>query len=134
MHQQKIIQTYIKVKDCITKPNDLLIHYIKKEQTMKMLLRAVMPLEPFNSMVHKGTVGKNLEKIMGDLKPESVYFTLTDGERTALMVVNINKPSDYVKYAEPFFLLFDAECSFDILMSADELKTSGIEEIGKKYA
>lgn len=101
---------------------------------MKMLLRVTMPNEPFNSMVKKGTVGKNLEKILGDLKPEAVYFTLTDGERSALMVVNINKPGDYVKYAEPFFLQFDAEIKYDIAMSPEELKASGIEEIGKKYA
>lgn len=100
---------------------------------MKMLLRVVMPLEPFNSMVKKGTVGKNLEKIMGDLKPEAAYFTLTDGQRTLLMAININKPSDYVKYAEPFFLQFDAECSYDIVLTPDELKSSGIEEMGKKY-
>ena len=92
-----------------------------------------MPNEPFNSLVKKGTVGKILEKILGELKPEAAYFTLEGGERCALMVVNINKPGDYVKYAEPFFLQFDAEIKYDILMSPEELKNSGIEEIGKKY-
>jgi hypothetical protein len=101
---------------------------------MKMLLRVVMPIEPFNAMTKKGTVGKVLGKILEDLKPEAAYFTLTDGERTLLAVININKPGDYVKYAEPFFLQFDAECSFDIILTPEELKTSGIEEIGKKYA
>jgi len=101
---------------------------------MKMLLRITMPNEPFNSLIKKGTVGKILEKILGELKPEAAYFTLDGGERSALMVVNINKPGDYVKYAEPFFLQFDAEIKYDILMSPEELKNSGIEEIGKKYA
>ena len=101
---------------------------------MKMLLKVILPVGPFNSMVKKGTVGKALEKILGDIKPEAVYFSLADGKRCALLVININKPGDYVKYAEPFFLQFDAECSFDILLTPDELKNSGIEEIGKKYA
>jgi len=92
-----------------------------------------MPNEPFNSLIKKGTVGKILEKILGELKPEAAYFTLEGGERSALMVVNINKASDYVKYAEPFFLQFDAEIKYDIVMSPEELKNSGIEEIGKKY-
>jgi hypothetical protein len=100
---------------------------------MKMLLRITMPNEPFNSLIKKGTVGKILEKILGELKPEAAYFTLEGGERSALMVVNINKASDYVKYAEPFFLQFDAEIKYDIVMSPEELKNSGIEEIGKKY-
>jgi hypothetical protein len=101
---------------------------------MKMLLRVTMPIEPFNSMVKKGTVGKTIGKILEDLKPEATYFTLTDGERSVLLVINVNKPSDYVKYAEPFFLQFDAECNFDIILTPEELKNSGIEEIGKKYA
>jgi hypothetical protein len=100
---------------------------------MKMLLRITMPNEPFNSMIKKGTIGKTLEKIMADIKPEAAYFTLDDGERSALMVVNINKPTEYVKYAEPFFLEFDASIKYDIVMSPEELKNAGIEEIGKKY-
>ena len=100
---------------------------------MKMLLRVIMPHEPFNSMVKKGTVGKNLGMIMEDLKPEAAYFTLADGKRSALLVININKPGDYVKYAEPFFLQFNAEIKYDIIMSPDELKAAGLEEIGKKY-
>lgn len=100
---------------------------------MKMLLRIVMPIEPFNSMIKKGTIGKNLGKILEEIKPEAAYFSLNDGKRSALLVVNVNKPSDYVKYAEPFFLEFNAEISFDIVITPEELKNSGIEEMGKKY-
>jgi hypothetical protein len=100
---------------------------------MKMLLRIIMPNEPFNTLIRKGTIGKTLEKILGDLKPEAAYFTLEDGERSVLMVININKPGDYVKYAEPFFLQFNAHIKYEIVMSPDELKNAGIEEIGKKY-
>jgi hypothetical protein len=100
---------------------------------MKMLLKVVMPIEPFNSMIKKGTIGKNLGKIMEEIKPEAAYFSLKDGKRTGIFVVNISKAGDYVKYAEPFFLQFDAECSFDIVISPEELQTSGIEEMGKKY-
>jgi len=100
---------------------------------MKMLLRIIMPNEPFNTLIKKGTVGKVLEKILSDLKPEAAYFTLENGERSALLVININRPGDYVKYAEPFFLEFNARINYEIIMSPEELKNSGIEEIGKKY-
>ena len=100
---------------------------------MKMLLRVTMPNEPFNSMIKKGTIGNVLDKIMSDLKPEVAYFTLDDGERSALLVVNINKPGEYVKYAEPFFLEFDASVKYEIAMTPEELKSSGVEAIGKKY-
>ena len=101
---------------------------------MKMLLRITMPNEPFNSMIKKGIIGNILDKIMSDLKPEAAYFTLDNGERSALLVVNINKPGDYVKYGEPFFLEFDASIKYEIAMSPEELKSAGIEAIGKKYA
>ena len=101
---------------------------------MKMLLRVVMPHEPFNSLVKKGTVGKILGKMLEELKPEAAYFSLEDGKRSATIVININKPGDYVKYAEPFFLQFNADIKYDILMTPDELKAAGLEEIGKKYA
>jgi hypothetical protein len=101
---------------------------------MKMLLKVVFPTEPFNSFVKKGTAGKTLEKIMGELKPQEAHFTLSDGKRCLLMVININNPGDYVKYAEPFFLQFNAGIKYEITMSPEELKAAGLEELGKKYA
>ena len=99
-----------------------------------MLLKVVLPTEPFNALVKKGTVGKLLGKAMEELKPEEAHFTLSDGKRCLLMVVNVNKPADYVKYAEPFFLQFNAQIKYDITISPEELNASGLEEIGKKYA
>jgi hypothetical protein len=100
---------------------------------MKMLLRVTMPNDQFNSMIKKGTIGNTLEKILGDLKPEAAYFTLEDGERSVLLVVNINKPNEYVRYAEPFFLEFNARIKYEIAMKPEELKSAGVEAIGKKY-
>lgn len=62
-----------------------------------------MQHEPFNSLTKQGTVGKLLGKIMDDIKPDAAYFSLEDGKRSAMMVININKPGNYVRYAEPFF-------------------------------
>ena len=101
---------------------------------MKMLLRITMPNEPFNSFIKKGTLGNVLDKIMTDLKPEAAYFTLEDGERSVLLIVNINKPGEYIKYAEPFFLEFNASIKYEIAMSLEELKGARVEAIGKKYA
>jgi hypothetical protein len=101
---------------------------------MKMLLRATLPHEPFNALIKKGTIEKVLGKIMDDIKPEAAYFSLEGGKRSALIVVNVNKPGDYVKYAEPFFLQFNADIKYEIAMTPDELRASGLEEIGKKFA
>lgn len=100
---------------------------------MKMLLRVTFPNEQFNAQIKKGTIGKTLEKILGELKPDAAYFTLDDGERSVLLIVNIDKPNEYVRYAEPFFLQFNARIKYEIAMTPEELKNAGVEEFGKKY-
>ncbi|MEJ2010524.1 MAG: panthothenate synthetase, partial [Acidobacteriota bacterium] len=36
--------------------------------------------------------------------------------------------------AEPWFLQFNAECSFHIVMTPDVLAKAGLEALGKKWA
>ena len=38
------------------------------------------------------------------------------------------------KFAEPFFLNFNAKCQLRIVMSPDDLKKAGLEALGKKWA
>ena len=51
---------------------------------MRMLLDVTFPHEQFNALVKNGTVDHKLEQIMGDIKPEAVYFVEDEGERTAI--------------------------------------------------
>jgi hypothetical protein len=53
--------------------------------------------------------------------------------RAALLVVDVASPSDVPKLAEPFFLNFDAECRLRIVMSPADLKTAGLDALGKKW-
>jgi hypothetical protein len=98
-----------------------------------MLVHAIFPNEPFNSLVRSGEAGKVLKAIMDDLKPEAVYFTEEDGLRSAILVVDLAGPSDVPKVAEPFFLKFDAECRMRIVMSPADLKNAGLDALGKKW-
>ena|SRR6185312_13412452 len=100
---------------------------------MRMLVHAIFPNEPFNSLVRSGEAGKVLKAIMDDLKPEAVYFTEEDGLRSAILVVDLAGPSDVPKVAEPFFLKFDAECRMRIVMSPADLKNAGLDALGKKW-
>jgi hypothetical protein len=99
-----------------------------------MLLHATFPTEPFNTLVRKGEAGKLLQSIVGELKPEAVYFTEHNGERAAILVVDVASPSDVPRLAEPFFLTFEADCQFKIVMSPEDLKNAGLEALGKKWA
>ncbi len=100
---------------------------------MRMILNVSFPHEPFNTLVRKGTVGQTIGKILEALKPEAVYFTEQDGKRGAILVVNLENPSQIPSLAEPWFLNFQADCQFRVAMTPDDLKRSGLEELGKKW-
>jgi hypothetical protein len=101
---------------------------------MRMLLRVKLPLEPFNAAVRDGSIGKKMQRILEDTKPEAVYFTEMDGHRGAIMIVDLKDPSQVPALAEPWFLQFNAECSFHIAMTPDVLAKAGLDALGKKWA
>lgn len=101
---------------------------------MRMLLTATMPHEPFNSAVRNGTAGQIMKKILDDAKPEAVYFTEWDGHRCALMIINVENASQVPFYAEPWFLNFQADCKFRIVMGPEDLQKAGLEELGRKWS
>jgi len=101
---------------------------------MKMLLTVEIPHEPFNSLVKSGKAGLILKRILEAIKPEAAYFTEHDGTRCGIFLINVPNPSDVPGFAEPFFLNFQANCKFRIVMSPEDLQKAGLEELGKKWA
>ncbi|MDP3844636.1 MAG: panthothenate synthetase [Oxalobacteraceae bacterium] len=101
---------------------------------MKMLLTVDIPHEPFNTLVRSGKAGETIGRILEAINPEMAYFTEQDGTRGAIFVIDVQNPSDVPRFAEPFFLNFQANCKFRILMSPDDLQKAGLEALGKKWA
>lgn len=101
---------------------------------MRMLLQVKFPHDPFNIAVRDGSVGKKIEKILDEIKPEAVYFTEFEGRRGAILIVNLEDSSKVPALAEPWFLQFNADCSFHIAMSPKDLAKGGLEGLGKKWA
>jgi len=99
-----------------------------------MIMDVRLPLEPFNTMVRNGAAGQKLQQILGDIKPEAAYFSERDGKRGAILIVDVPDPSAAPRFAEPFFLAFDASVQFHIAMSPEDLAGAGLEELGKRYA
>jgi hypothetical protein len=100
---------------------------------MKMLLMVECPNEPFNTLVRAGKVGEVVERILESIKPEAAYFTEQDGKRGAVLLVDVQAPSDVPAFAEPFFLNFNATCKFRIVMSPQDLQKAGLEALGQKW-
>jgi hypothetical protein len=100
---------------------------------MRMLLNIRIPHEPFNAFVRDGTIGELMERILAESKPEAAYFTEQNGTRGAILIVNLEEASQIPKFAEPWFLTFNADCEFRVVMVADDLKKAGLEMLGSKW-
>ena len=100
-----------------------------KVSVMRMLLTAKMDNEKANHLITDGTMGKTLEGIMEELKPEAAYFTAWEGERTALLVIDLEDSNQMPIAAEPFFQA-GAKVSLRPVMNPDDLKT-GLESLGR---
>ena len=101
---------------------------------MRMLMQAKFPHEPFNTKVRDGSVGKTIGRILAEVKPEAVYFTNYYGRRGVIMIVDVADPTKVPALAEPFFLSFNADVEFHVVMSPEELGRANLDAIGKNWA
>jgi hypothetical protein len=101
---------------------------------MRMLMNVKIPHQTFNVAVKDGSVGAKLNKILKANKPKAVYFTEQNGQRGAVLVVDVPDASKVPALAEPWFLTFQADVEFRIAMTPDDLKRSGIDGMGKKWS
>ncbi len=100
---------------------------------MRFLVHLDFPVEPFNSYVRDGSIGARIQKIMAHVKPEASYFSEHNGNRGAVLVVNIKDASDIPSIAEPFFLQFEASAEFRIAMSSEDLGKAILDALGKAW-
>jgi hypothetical protein len=101
---------------------------------MRMLLKVKLPLGKFNAATRDGSIGRKMQQILADMKPEVAYFTEYEGHRGGIFIIDVAEPSQVPKFAEPWFLQFDAECEFRIVMSPEDLGKAGLDALGKKWA
>ena len=101
---------------------------------MKMLLDITLPHQPFNAAVKDGTAGSKLNRILEATKPEAVYFTDQQGQRGAVLIVDLPDPSKLPTLVEPWMLIFEADIKLRPFMTPDDLKRAGLDELGKKWS
>ena len=100
---------------------------------MRMLLNIRIPHEPFNAFVRDGSIGELMERILAESKPEAAYFTEQNGTRGAILIVNLDDPSGIPALVEPWFLKFNADCEFRVVMLPEDLQKAGLDSIGSKW-
>jgi len=101
---------------------------------MRMLMHARIPHAAFNAALRDGTAEKKMHRILEETKPEAVYFMAYRGQRSAVMIVDLEDPSQVPALAEPWFLTFDADVEFHVVMTPDDLARAGLDALSKKWS
>jgi Domain of unknown function (DUF3303) len=103
---------------------------------MRFLVKVNIPVEAGNEAAKAGKLGATIQSIVVDQKPEAVYFTDDNGQRTAFLFLEMQDASQIPEIAEPWLLAFNAAIEIHPVMVPDDLSRAGaaIETIVKKYS
>ena len=101
---------------------------------MRFLMNVKFPHVEFNAAVKDGSAGSKLNRILQSIKPEAVYFTEHDGQRGAVIVVDMPDASGIPALSEPWFLVFNADVQYRIAMTPEDLAKGGLDELGAEWA
>jgi hypothetical protein len=96
---------------------------------MRVIAKISVPVEMGNQAIKDGTLGQVMQGAAERWKPEAMYFTAFDGQRTAFMVFDLPDTSDIPQFAEPFFTGLDAHVEIAPAMNADDLQ-KGLSQLG----
>jgi hypothetical protein len=102
---------------------------------MRFLLKVNIPVESGNAAAKAGKLGTTIQSILAELKPEAVYFTDNNGQRTGYLFLDLQDASQIPAIAEPWFLAFNASIEIHPVMVPEDLAKAApaIEKAVKKY-
>lgn len=102
---------------------------------MRFLVKVNIPVEAGNAAAKAGKLGTTIQSILADLKPEAVYFTDDNGQRTVFLFLEMQDASLIPAIVEPWLLAFNARIEIHPVMVPDDLAKAGgaIEQAVKKY-
>jgi len=87
-----------------------------------------MPVESGNRAIKDGTLGAVMQRAAERWKPEAMYFTTFDGQRTAFMVLDLPEASGRPPFAEMFLAVIRSQSGQH---SLDELAGIGEGDDGR---
>jgi len=100
---------------------------------MRFVLHVSLPVEKFNQAIRDGTASDKMRRILEDTKPEAAYFCAKDGKRGGFLIVDIKDVSEIPRFAEPWFLQFEATVEFLPAMTPQDLARAGLDQLGKQW-
>ena len=100
---------------------------------MRFVMKVTLPVDIFNKAVLDGSAGAKIGRILEETNPEAVYFTADNGKRGAIIIVNMNEVSEMPKFAEPWFLTFNASVELLPTMTPEDLGKAGLDTLASKW-
>jgi hypothetical protein len=102
---------------------------------LRIMVKFRFPVEAGNPAMRSGKVGKVMEQIMTDLKPEAAYFYPDAGQRGGHFVFNMTDSLQVAQTAERFFFGLNATIEMIPVMSAEDLQKglAGVDDIVRAY-
>ena len=105
------------------------------EQESLDLLVAIHLDPPTHGRWRKGEIGAKVRQIIEDTKPEAIYFGKgADGQRGAVVIVDVPTALDLPRVTEPWYLTLDAAVETSVCMTAEDIAKVDYEGVAKKYA
>jgi hypothetical protein len=102
---------------------------------MRFLVKVNIPVKAGNMAAKAGKLGTTIQSILAELKPEAVYFTDDNGQRTAFLFLDMQDASQIPAITEPWFLAFNASIEIHPVMVPEDLSRadSAFEAAVKTY-
>ena len=97
---------------------------------MRFLVEVQIPTEVGNTALKDGSLIKQHEEYLNEVKPEAVYYTLANGRRTIYLVVNLESPEKLPEITEPLWQDLSAEVYVAPVMTPEDFEkaVAGIQK------
>ncbi|MET7291526.1 hypothetical protein ABZS79_05105 [Streptomyces griseoloalbus] len=89
---------------------------------MRVLLKATLDTERANKLIRDGTMSEVMKGVLDRLQPEAAYFGPVGGQRTVLLVFDMQDSADLPPTGEPFFTEMNAHLEITPIMNAEDLR------------
>jgi len=89
---------------------------------MRAMLKVTVPVEQGNKTILDGTLPRLIQETSERIKPESAYFTIEGGKRTAFFFFDLTDSSQMPAIGEPLFMHLNATLELTPVMNAQELQ------------
>jgi len=99
-----------------------------------MIVMVTFSTPKFNELWRQGQVGPKVQQIVEDIQPEAIYFGKeNDGQRGAVVIVDVATPADISRVTEPWYLTFDAKIDTSVCMLPEDLAKIDMAGLAEKY-